>query len=90
MKKDKKNKKAIILIICFIISLLINTISIAVTDITMPIGVNAGEETDTGGSTQETPYSHLELRATQIKDIEGKNRQLIMELWGNNIEFKRI
>lgn len=77
-----------------------NTISIAVTDIGIPeeglkTGENASEENTGEGvqgeeSTQETPYRHLELRGAQIKEIEGKNRQLIMELWGNDIEFKRI
>lgn len=33
---------------------------------------------------------YLELRATQVKDIAGQNKQVIMELWGNNVEFKRI
>lgn len=32
----------------------------------------------------------LELRATQVNDIQGQNKQVIMELWGNNVEFKRI
>lgn len=96
VKNKIRNKKAIILIICFIISLLINTMSIATADIGITGIANeetGGEETggDTGGgTTAETPYRHLELRATQIKEIEGKNRQLIMELWGNDIEFKRI
>ena len=33
---------------------------------------------------------YFELRAVKIKDVEGQNKQVIMELWGNNIEFKRI
>lgn len=33
---------------------------------------------------------YLELRAVSIKDIAGQNKQVIMELWGNNIDFKRI
>lgn len=32
----------------------------------------------------------LELRAVEIKEIEGQNKQVIMELWGNELEFKRI
>ena len=31
---------------------------------------------------------YLELRATKVNKIEGKNKQVIMELWGYNIEFK--
>ncbi len=34
--------------------------------------------------------SYFELRAVKVTDVEGKNKQLMMELWGNNIEFKRI
>lgn len=33
---------------------------------------------------------YLELRATKVNKIEGKNKQVIMELWGYNIEFKGI
>lgn len=32
---------------------------------------------------------YFELRGVEVKDIDGQNKQLIMELWGNNIEFKR-
>ena len=33
---------------------------------------------------------YFELRAVEVKEVENQNKQLIMELWGNNIEFKRI
>ena len=33
---------------------------------------------------------YFELRAVEVKAVEGQNKQVIMELWGNNIEFKRI
>ena len=34
---------------------------------------------------------HFELRATKINDDENiDGKQLIMELWGYNIEFERI
>lgn len=39
---------------------------------------------------QPTENQFLELRATEINKIEGQNRQVIMELWGNELEFKRI
>lgn len=39
---------------------------------------------------QPTDDQYLELRAVEIAQIEGKNKQLIMELWGNELEFKRI
>lgn len=37
-----------------------------------------------------TDEQYMELRAVEVKEIEGKNKQVIMELWGNNVEFKRI
>lgn len=37
-----------------------------------------------------TDEQYLELRAVTAKEIEGQNKQVIMELWGNNVEFKRI
>lgn len=37
-----------------------------------------------------TDEQYFELRAVSIKDVPGQNKQVIMELWGNNIEFKRI
>ena len=33
---------------------------------------------------------YLELRAVEVKEVEGQNKQVMMELWGNNLEFKRI
>ncbi len=33
---------------------------------------------------------YLELKATNITEVEGKNKQVIMELWGHEIDFKRI
>lgn len=36
----------------------------------------------------ETQY--LEMRATNINEIEGQGKQVIFELWGHEIDFKRI
>lgn len=33
---------------------------------------------------------YLELRATTIKEVDGQNKQVIMELWGYEIDFKRF
>ena len=33
---------------------------------------------------------YLELRANTITEIEGQGKQVVMELWGNDIDFKRI
>lgn len=32
----------------------------------------------------------LEFRAVEVKEIPGQNKQVIMELWGNDISFQRI
>ncbi len=34
--------------------------------------------------------NYFELRAVEIKDVEGQGKQVIMELWGYDITFKRI
>ena len=39
---------------------------------------------------EPTDYQYLELKATNITEVEGKNKQVIMELWGHEIDFKRI
>lgn len=33
---------------------------------------------------------YLELKATSITEVEGQNKQVIMELWGYEIDFKRF
>lgn len=33
---------------------------------------------------------YLELRAVEVKEVAGQNKQVMMELWGNNLDFKRI
>ena len=37
-----------------------------------------------------TDAQYLELRAVSVRDVKDQNKQVIMELWGNNLEFKRI
>lgn len=39
---------------------------------------------------EPTDDKYLELKATNITEVEGKNKQVIMELWGHEIDFKRI
>lgn len=39
---------------------------------------------------EPTDDQYLELKATNINEVEGKNKQVIMELWGHEIDFKRI
>lgn len=43
-----------------------------------------------GTCLEPSDNQYFELRAVQVKNIEGQNKQIIMELWGNNVEFKRI
>ena len=33
---------------------------------------------------------YFELKAITITEVDGQNRQVIMELWGHDIDFKRI
>ena len=37
-----------------------------------------------------TDDQYLELKAVQVKDVTGQNKQVIMQLWGHNLEFRRI
>lgn len=39
---------------------------------------------------EPTDDQYLELKATNITEVEDKNKQVIMELWGHEIDFKRI
>lgn len=43
-------------------------------------------------STEVTPNDnqYLELRATTVEEVEGQGKQVIMELWGHDIDFKRF
>lgn len=37
-----------------------------------------------------TDDQYLELKAVQAKEVSGQNKQVIMQLWGHNLEFRRI
>lgn len=37
-----------------------------------------------------TDDQYLELKAVQVKDVTGQNKQVVMQLWGHNLEFRRI
>lgn len=39
---------------------------------------------------EPTDEQYLELRKVEVKEVTGQNKQVIMELWGNNVELKRI
>ena len=51
--------------------------------------VVASDETDPNCITPEE-NQYLELRAVEVKEVAGQNKQVMMELWGNNLDFKRI
>lgn len=72
--KTNKIKKIIILIIALILSA--STIILA-----------SGTDKNCLTPTDE---QFLELRATKITDVDGQNKQVTMELWGNNIAFQRF
>lgn len=73
--KKKNDKKTLFIVIAFIIILFINLTNSMASD---------------SNCITPTDQQYIELRAVEIKEKEGKNKQVIMELWGNNIEFKRI
>ena len=37
-----------------------------------------------------TENQYFELRAVNVENVEGQNKQVIMELWGHDIEFKGL
>ena len=68
---------------------LIKTIMACIVIVFLATTINLAFETDdTCLVPEENQY--FELRAVEVKEVEGENKQVIMELWGNNIEFKRI
>lgn len=75
ISKNKKLYATIIIILVMLFSQF---------DIAMAINI-----TDENCLTPED-NQYLELRAVEVKEVEGQNKQVIMELWGNNVEFKRI
>lgn len=50
-----------------------------------PIAVNAD---GTNVVLDPTDNQYLELRATDVTEVEGQNRQVIFQLWAHNLEFK--
>lgn len=77
----KKTSKLIVVIITVFLTLFTNYV----------IPINKVYAADTDDSILEpSSDQYLELRATKVNKIEGKNKQVIMELWGYNIEFKGI
>lgn len=50
----------------------------------LPIKVHA----DSSNVLTPTDDQYFELRAVTVKDVAGQNKQVIMELWGHNLQFK--
>lgn len=84
MQKNNTIKlKIILIIIIYLSSLLLNITRVF------------GAELKDGEYLPTVPIipdesQYLELKAVEIKDVEGQNKQVIMELWANNLIFKRI
>ncbi len=70
---EKNNKKLLIILNIINVLLVVNI------GILLAVSNNIIEP-------EENQY--LELRAVEIKEVNGKNKQLIMELWANNIDLK--
>lgn len=83
-KKTNLIKKVVLIIVCFIISIASSIVQV----------VTAAEIDGTTIFCEHciAPASnqYLELKATDVVEVEGNGKQLIMELWGHNIKFKRI
>lgn len=83
MQKLKIRKLRIILIvIIYAISLFL--------DIFLAFKTNIVYAADSDVIIEPAENQYFELKAVEVKDVENQNKQVIMELWGNNIEFKRI
>ena len=74
MKNKEKHKRIILMAILTIM------LSIA--------GINIYSHADTTKILTPAENQYLELKATSIVENEEGNKQLIMELWGHNLEFK--
>lgn len=77
--------KIMFVMIIYIISLLSSVNIVTATDILHP-----EKEIMQPLSIEDNDEDYLELRAVKVEDIEGKNKQVIMELWSNNINFERV
>ena len=75
MLKTRKKHKAMLLII-------ILTMMIPI------VGISIYSHADTTKILTPNENQYLELKATSILEKENGKKQLIMELWGHNLEFK--
>lgn len=75
MLKTRKKHKAMLLIIILTMMILI-------------VGISIYSHADTTKILTPNENQYLELKATSILEKEDGKKQLIMELWGHNLEFK--
>lgn len=75
MLKTRKKHKAMLLIIILTMMILI-------------VGISIYSHADTTKILTPDENQYLELKATSIIEKEDGNKQLIMELWGHDLEFK--
>ncbi len=73
-------KKAILILVCFIVSIISSMFPVVAVE-----GETFCEYCIVPASNQ-----YIELKGTEIVEIDGNGKQLIMELWGHNLTFKRI
>lgn len=78
--REKINSKLLKILIISIV-----TIFVALSGIMKTLATEVDPNTITPSDNQ-----YFELKAVEIKDVAGQNKQIIMELWGHNMEFKRI
>lgn len=75
MLKTRKKHKAMLLAIILTMMILI-------------VGISIYSHADTTKILTPNENQYLELKATSILEKEDGKKQLIMELWGHNLEFK--
>ena len=78
--REKINSKLLKILIISIV-----TIFLSLSGIMKTLATEVDPNTITPSDNQ-----YFELKAVEIKDVAGQNKQIIMELWGHNMEFKRI
>lgn len=81
MQTCKKLKEKILKIVVLFITIIYTLAS------PINVAIAVEQEADENCLTP-TDDQYLELRAAEVKNIDGQNKQIIMELWGHNLEFK--
>ena len=78
MQKLKMRKlKAILIVIIYLVSLFWN--------IALAFKSNIVYAASNEVILEPAENQYFEMRAVEVKEVENQNKQVIMELWGNNI-----